>query len=127
MSCIILGDSIAQLSSTELPQCEVVAVKGISSESFNRFCRVSVDGKTVVISLGSNRGNDTVKNLIRIRNRITNGTVLWVLPAKVEDRKNVIQAVKPYDKVVTFTPGKDGIHPKYPSLLKEAILKKISL
>ena len=66
MSCLILGDSIAKGISDIRKDCTAYVQSGINSRDWNRkFINKPMDGKIVVISLGSNdlRGIDTREEL----------------------------------------------------------------
>lgn len=105
-----LGDSIAVGLGPVLP-CSTIARVGIVSAEFDGAVG-AVDGDLAVISLGSNDGAAGILQHMRaIRSRVYARRVVWIAPA-VGNRDAVIQAAASFgDRVVTFTPGPDGIHP----------------
>src|SRR5258708_6466334 len=68
LDCIVLGDSIAFGLGQARPDCEVVAVSGITSERYVQSFLTARRARTVVISLGVNDGAGvaTADNLRRL-------------------------------------------------------------
>jgi len=117
MLCAIIGDSIAvgTAAAESLPAsyrlpCFMDAKVGIPSAQI--IGRVH-DADVVVVSAGSNDPHNPklVANLEAIRTKIT-GRVLWIVP---QDRVAAAAvrsvAAKHSDLIVTFTAGRDGVHP----------------
>lgn len=84
LSCLILGDSIAVGTKMFAPtECVSYAKGGINSWQWNKkWGRVSLEAKTVVISLGTNdhAGVRTDAELRKIRSRIHGSRVVWIMP-----------------------------------------------
>lgn len=81
--CLIVGDSIAVGSNAFKTECAAFARGGINSWQFNRMYPMTLDAKSVVISLGSNdhSGVKTKYELEAVRGRVHGKRVYWILPA----------------------------------------------
>lgn len=122
MICLVAGDSIAVDVATRFPQCQVDAKIGVGSA--NIIGRVK-NRDVVVISAGSNDPDNPklVSNLERMRAKVT-GTVIWIAPVDATAYLAVWTVAKRHgDKVVSFVPGRDHVHPKNLSPLVEQIKK----
>lgn len=84
LSCLILGDSIAVGTKMFSPkECVSYAKGGINSWQWNKkWWRVSLEAKTIIISLGTNdhAGVKTDAELRKIRSRIHGSRVVWIMP-----------------------------------------------
>jgi hypothetical protein len=112
LSCIIVGDSIAEDLALHVRQCAVNAKIGIGSGAIVE--RVTAGYSLVVISSGSNdpQNPGLEQNLRAARVRAT-GRVIWILPVDQRARVTVIRiASERGDPVIGFAPGHDGVHPK---------------
>lgn len=111
MDCAIIGDSIAVGIAQQRFNCTVDARVGLSSSA---IVRIVGDGDLIVISAGSNDPNNPklISNLEAIRSKRT-GKVIWIIPVHPVAAASVrLVAQKHQDMVVSFKPGKDGVHPK---------------
>lgn len=119
LECLILGDSIAV--GTHLvgrPECVAYAKGGINSWQFNKLHPQKFDGKTVIISLGSNdhKGVKTKQELLTLRNRVEATKVYWILPAIKPDIQEIVETIAmDYGDWIIKIPylQKDGIHPSH--------------
>ena len=115
---LVLGDSIA-VGTGQALHAYTVAHKGISSCAvLKRTPRAPQD--TVVISAGSNDPPGAC--LDTIRERLTAMQVVWIVPQNAAAAANVRRvAAKHGDKVVTFTAGPDGVHPRSYATVARAV------
>lgn len=118
MGCLILGDSIAKGISDIRKDCTAYVQSGINSRDWNRkFINKPMDGKIVVISLGSNdlRGIDTREELELIRANVQSADrVLWILPAIHERVRDIISMIADNygdDVLEMLELSSDGVHP----------------
>lgn len=116
IDCLILGDSIAVGTGMFRKECTTLAQVGITSKDYNKkYNKGSFEADTVVISLGSNDSENmqTLKELFALRQVVKAKKVYWILPANKESKREdvLIVADKFEDESVSFTPGKDKIHP----------------
>ncbi len=116
--CAVIGDSISLGVSPVLP-CAVNAKGGIPSGAVI----ARVDPTVVnVVSAGSNdpRNHNLASNLLQIRQRAK--SVIWIVPVHSRAARLVRAAAKgAADPVVTFKPGRDGVHPRSYRALADAI------
>jgi lysophospholipase L1-like esterase len=89
---------------------------GINSSNWNKKYRMmSLDARTVVISLGTNDYSiDTKSELNKLRSRIKSKKVYWIMPAiKPEVQKIVQEIAKKHNDLIVKIPSlsKDGYHP----------------
>lgn len=117
LDCLVLGDSIAVGVGQARPECEVVAVSGITSEHFVETLLGARAARVAVISLGVNDGEgmDTFANLRRLRATLTARTVYWLLPGinlRARDAVHAVARLYP-DRLIDVAPlaGPDGVHP----------------
>lgn len=106
---LALGDSIA-LGVGQTLRIEVAAKIGASS------CWIAqhVPSKkydTVIISAGVNDGNGN-HCIEEIRSRVNAKRVIWIRPVKYAGESVDAVALKYGDTVVTYSVGRDHIHPK---------------
>ncbi len=117
LDCIILGDSIAAGMSQARPECEVVAVSGITSERFVQMFSGARHVQTAVISLGVNDGEGaaTADNLSRLRGEVSADVVYWLLTGgNLRAREAVLSVARRFgDRLIDAAPltGPDHIHP----------------
>jgi lysophospholipase L1-like esterase len=117
LDCLVLGDSIAVGVGQARPECQVIAVSGITSERFVQTFLATQTAEVAVISLGVNdsAGMDTVANLRRLRATVTARTVYWLLPGTNPHAREAIRAVATLypDRLIDLAPlaGADGLHP----------------
>jgi lysophospholipase L1-like esterase len=132
MSCLIIGDSIAQGVAEIRKDCRSYTQVGISTLGWSKKWLEKIDlvSDTVFISLGSNdkygRFEDVADELYHIRADIGyDHKVIWVLPAIKPWIQDLIMEVSyEYGDTVIQMVGlsKDGVHPTikgYKALAKE--------
>lgn len=121
--CGIVGDSIALGIALLNPQCHANAVVGRSPATIAFVVPPSEFYKYGIISAGSNdpRNPNMRAQLYRIRQNLNAEKVVWIAPMYDVSRIQVrLVASIFHDKVVYFTPDKDGVHPKsYKTLNKD--------
>lgn len=109
--CTAAGDSIA-LGVGQAMGCKIQAKVGASSALIATY---SVDGNLCILSDGSNDPtNPRLRaNVERFRRKVTCSRVVWILPVHKRARA-IVRAVaaKWGDPVVSFVPGRDGVHPR---------------
>jgi hypothetical protein len=119
-ACLIAGDSIAVAVAPYLPNCTVNAKIGIPSAAIiGRADAANV----LVVSAGSNdpRNPELIDNLQRIRER-TSGKVIWIQPIDDVAAAAVRRVAALHgDHVVTFSPGRDHVHPLDDKALAESV------
>jgi hypothetical protein len=118
MACLIIGDSIALGLSSVLKGCAVIAKVGVSSGWILAHA-YGGNFNTVYISSGSNDpyNHSLTQNLINTKNRYPNSKHIWIAPVNSNARNAVYQAASG-EKVITFVPGSDNVHPRsYASLI----------
>jgi hypothetical protein len=131
MTCAIAGDSIALgtgtaegLNANRRPPCTVDAKIGIpSAQVIGRVHPADL----LVVSAGSNDPDNPKlqANLEAIRAKAT-GKVLWIVPVNARAASIVrLVAFKHSDGIVSFTPGRDHLHPKSYLPLIAAVNKAI--
>lgn len=116
IDCLILGDSIAVGTGIFRKECTTIAQTGITSKDYNKkYNKGSFEATTVVISLGSNdsENTQTLKELFALRQVVKAKKVYWVLPANKETKREDVSIVadKFEDKIISFSPSKDKVHP----------------
>ena len=115
IECVILGDSIAQGIKQHRPECVLQAHVGISSHRYNKRWPQAVAANSVVISLGSNDGDNirSLWELMQLRAKVQAKQVYWILPANNPAIQDMIRVLaRDYDDVVLgFTPRQDKTHP----------------
>jgi lysophospholipase L1-like esterase len=122
MSCLIIGDSIAQGVAEIRKDCRSYTQVGISTIAWSKKWIDKIDfvADTVFISLGSNddygRFEDVADELYRIRGRIGDRNVIWVLPAIKPWVRSLIEEIS-YDRGDTMIEmvslSKDKVHPTH--------------
>jgi hypothetical protein len=125
IDCAIIGDSIAVDLAYKFPHCIMDAKIGIGSAAIiGRVQDPRINSATVVIiSAGSNDPDNPrlTENLVSIRTKIT-GKVIWILPINQRAAKAVIQvAGLNQDRVVSFSPARDNVHPSNNNTLAKNI------
>ena len=99
------------------PECEVVAVSGITSERFVQMFSGARHVQTAVISLGVNDGGGaaTADNLSRLRGEVSADVVYWLLTGgNLRAREAVLSVARRFgDRLIDAAPltGPDHIHP----------------
>lgn len=117
MDCVFIGDSIALGVASGMPQCRREAIVGISSGAWLGYFMHKVGAGLTVISLGANDGPaaGTESNLLAIREKVREGKVIWLLPARPQTARDAVAAVAAAhgDRVLDTAPyaGPDGLHP----------------
>jgi lysophospholipase L1-like esterase len=117
MECVILGDSIAQGVSRNFPACAHRVKVGITSEQFVRSMMQPVNGRHVLISLGSNDGHaqTTLSALTTMRSQITHSQVTWLLSSNNASAAQAAQQVARLhgDRMISVSAwvGPDRVHP----------------
>lgn len=132
LTCMIVGDCIATRPhglGGRFSQCEVSAAVGLSSSAIVKRVPAS-PMKWLVISAGSNDPTNPrlEANLEAMRGRAKADQVVWVAPVHPKAFEAVRKvAAKHGDRFVSFTPGRDNVHPKsYKSLASSvsAVIKE---
>jgi lysophospholipase L1-like esterase len=117
LDCVILGDSIAVGVGQARPDCQTVALTGISSERFVQMFPGAPQARTAIISLGVNDGEGaaTADNLARLRGRVVANTVYWLLSGTNEHIRDAVRVIAGRfgDRLIDVAPlaGPDHIHP----------------
>jgi lysophospholipase L1-like esterase len=117
LDCLVLGDSIAVGVGQARPDCQTIAVSGISSDHFVQMFPGGPQAHTAVISLGVNDGDGiaTVDNLAKLRSRVVADTIYWLLSGTNEHIRDAVRAVAGRfgDRLIDVSPlaGADHIHP----------------
>ncbi len=97
LECLIMGDDIAANIARYRNDCVVEAVSSIKSRDYVNGLYFFYDvtpAKTTVISLGTYDidNSETYPVLLTLREEIK-GTVLWILPARNEEARNVMLTI----------------------------------
>ena len=117
LDCIVLGDSLAVGVGQARPECEVIALTGITSERYVQIFAGARQARTAVISLGVNDGDGiaTVNNLSLLRGRVAAETVYWLLTGNNQRIREAVRSVAGRfgDRLIDVSPltGADHIHP----------------
>jgi hypothetical protein len=117
LDCIVLGDSIAAGLSQARPDCEAVAISGITSERFVQIFPGMGHARTAIISLGVNDGEATAtsENLSRLRGRVSANVVYWLLTGGNPRARDAVREVAGRfgDRLIDAAPltGLDHVHP----------------
>jgi lysophospholipase L1-like esterase len=118
VDCLIIGDSIAKGIADIRKDCTAYVQSGINSRDWNRkFLNRRLDGKIVVISLGSNdyKGIRSRDELEHVRAAVQSADrVLWILPAIHDNIKEIIYMIADNygDDIVELRElSPDGVHP----------------
>jgi hypothetical protein len=123
ISCIVLGDSIAEGTLGAMRRCSGIAVRGITSTNFldRHGNTTNWRADVVVISLGANDFHEpTQNNLERLRGRVYSPRVVWLVPNLPPNRSHVVRAIqnvamKYGDPMVSVRDpqvlSSDGLHP----------------
>jgi hypothetical protein len=117
LDCIVLGDSIAVGVGQARPDCQTIAVSGISSDHFVQTFSGESQARTAIISLGVNDGDGvaTADNLAKLRGRVTADTVYWLVSGTNERIRDAVRAIAGRfgDRLIDVSPlaGADHIHP----------------
>jgi hypothetical protein len=138
---VVVGDSLAVGTGSQIPNAVVDAKVGINSGavlSKAQNDKQLQDADVAIISAGANDGagasgknpnsQQTIANLEAIRKSLNAKKYVWILPYNRSVAQDIMSVVKPGDEVVdlakTTTPSKDGIHPSsYSPVAKDAISK----
>ena len=118
----VAGDSIALGTAEALHWQHDAKVGAPSSDIVHRVPQGHFH--TLVLSAGSNdpRNPRLAANLNAMRRRATGGGVVWIAPDDPHARSVVEQVAHAHgDRVVTFTPGRDHVHPRSYSELAHRI------
>ena len=118
MSCMILGDSIAQGVASHRPDCLTIAERGIGSPAWaaRHFPIPGGPRDLVIISLGANDlGFDDREDLERVRAAITAPHVIWIVPSNsAVARRNVLELAAAHgDRTIDVRarPMANTVHP----------------
>ncbi len=130
MSCLIIGDSIAQGVAEIRKDCEAYTQNGISTHGwvYKWLHKLEYSQDNILISLGSNDGRYnglTIDDLYHLRFDLEGKKVTWILPA-IHDWVGdiILEIANDYGDTVLRIPdlSKDGVHPTkkgYNQLAKE--------
>jgi hypothetical protein len=138
---VVVGDSLAVGTGSQIPNAIVDAKVGINSSAILSKAQNDKqlqNADVAIISAGANDGagangknpnsQKTIANLEAIRSSLKAKKYVWILPYNRSVAQDIMQVVKPGDEVVdlakTTTPSKDGLHPSsYAPVAKDAISK----
>lgn len=138
---VVVGDSLAVGTGSQIPGATVDAKVGINSSAvLNKASgNKKLQGADVaIVSAGANDGAgaegknpnsaQTVTNLKGIRDALNAKKYIWILPYNRSVARDIMSAASPGDEFVdlakTTEPGKDKVHPKtYAPVAKSAISK----
>ena len=119
VDCLAAGDSLIVGLAPYLHGCTINAKVGISSAAIIQ--RVG-NTKLLIVSAGSNDPyNPRLEaNLKAIRAKANK--VIWIVPQNRRAAQVALSVARFFgDSVVTFTPSRDGIHPKSYGVLAESV------
>jgi hypothetical protein len=121
-SCAIAGDSIAYGLGTQMKQCTTNAKVGTPSHDIIHRVPQGFTGLTI-ISAGSNDPmNPHLADNLNAMRRRAGGGVTWIAPVNPRARSVVESVAHAHgDRVVTFTPGHDNVHPQSYAALARAV------
>lgn len=112
IDCFVLGDSIAQ-GIAQHTTCASQTQVGISAPR-SYLIQTIIEAKTTIISLGSNDSQNTIEFLVKIRNKIDSGKVIWIVPY-LTNRDNVIKVALRYKDTIidirNYPMSPDMVHP----------------
>ena len=117
LDCLVLGDSIAVGVGQARPDCQTIAVAGISSDHFIQMFPGAPQARTAVISLGVNDGDGiaTADNLAKLRGRVAAETIYWLVSGTNPRIRDAVRATAGRfgDRLIDVSPlaGADHIHP----------------
>lgn len=117
LDCLVLGDSIAVGVGQARPDCQTIAVSGISSDHFVQMFPGAPQARTAVISLGVNDGDGiaTADNLAKLRARVAADTIYWLVSGTNQHIRDAVRAIASRfgDRLIDVSPlaGADHIHP----------------
>ncbi|HTI81332.1 MAG TPA: SGNH/GDSL hydrolase family protein [Acetobacteraceae bacterium] len=117
LDCLVLGDSIAVGVGQARPDCQTIAVSGISSDHFVQMFPGTPQARTAVISLGVNDGDGiaTADNLAKLRGRVAADTIYWLVSGTNQHIRDAVRAIAGRfgDRLIDVLPlaGADHIHP----------------
>lgn len=117
LDCIVLGDSIAVGVGQARPDCQTIAVSGVTSEHYVQMFAGAQQAHTAIISLGVNDGDGvaTADNLSRLRGRVAANNVYWLLSGTNEHIRDAVRTIAGRfgDRLIDVLPlaGPDHIHP----------------
>lgn len=138
---VVVGDSLAVGTGSQIPNAIVDAKVGINSSAILSKAQNDKqlqNADVAIISAGANDGagtsgknpnsQKTIANLEAIRSSLNAKKYVWILPYNRSVAQDIMSVVKPGDEVVdlakTTTPSKDGLHPSsYAPVAKDAISK----
>lgn len=120
-TCDIMGDSISQSVAKYIKNCNTATKVGLNTDNALKYwstqsnLQEDLNKQVIIISLGVNddKNGATLNNLVKIRNKIQDEKVVWILPT-TNQKKEVVKKIANYykDYVLNINPviGKDGIH-----------------
>jgi hypothetical protein len=117
LDCIVLGDSIAVGVGQARPDCQTMAVSGISSDHYVQMFAGAPQAHTVIISLGVNDSDSvaTADNLATLRGRVLADTVYWLVSGTNPHTRDAVRTIAGRfgDRLIDVAPlaGADHIHP----------------
>lgn len=120
--CAIVGDSIADGLAEKMPHCQRNAKIGIPSGKIIERVPQGYLG-LLIISAGSNDPqNPRLADNLNAMRRRAGGGVIWIAPVDSRARSVVNSVAQAHgDRVVTFTPGRDHVHPRSYSEIAQQI------
>lgn len=124
MSCLVLGDSIAEMVGVFLKTCTVVAKVSMSSGWILAHAPAGTYDYVVISSSTNDYESPKVQaNLeaTRQRTHASRGYV-WIVPRPKRASKLVQSVAYAHgDRTVGFVPARDGEHPRHPKTVARAI------
>lgn len=122
-ACFVVGDSIAQMVVAPYLPCKSRTRVG---EHTSVIIGWAHPADLVVISAGSNDDvNEALtRNLRELRVRAYPARVVWIKPVNTAIANEVIVLANIWgDRVVSFVPARDNVHPRHPDALAREIMK----
>lgn len=121
-ACFVVGDSIAQMVAPYLP-CKSRTRNGEHTSVIIGWVRPA---DLVVISAGSNDDvNEALtRNLRELRIRAGQSRVVWIKPVNTAIANEVMALANVWgDRVASFVPTRDNVHPRHPDALAREIMQ----
>ena len=116
-ACLILGDSLAAGVAMARPDCKADTKVGISSAAYVGGHLIAATTDVALLSLGVNDHEATLasaEHLIQLREGLTARRIYWVLPARPEMIREMIEQIaRAYgDRLIETkgSTGPDGLH-----------------
>jgi hypothetical protein len=124
MSCLVLGDSIAEMVGVFLKTCTVVAKVSMSSGWILAHAPSGTYDYVVISSSTNDFQSPKVQENLEATRRKTHATrgYVWIVPNPKRASRLVQSVAHDHrDRAVGFVPARDGEHPRYPKAVARAI------